>query len=192
MTDQFIYTSCSYSWITRAPETILLIFISTKIVHLFSPPPPVIKICEWDPWVMSWDIIILKYLIQKWSSWKLVIIWCENITVQVVSHGQNTSLVRSNDYFSAPHVKTTTDPEVISLKYMEEAKSLFTGWSLVFIQVVAQKKIKQDVKHMFYTVLGKGCLWCLLNWLWLISQHIMISSFIKFGQCSTFNWAYVL
>ena len=35
--NQFIYPSCSYSWITRAPATILLIFISTKTVHPFSP-----------------------------------------------------------------------------------------------------------------------------------------------------------
>ena len=35
--DQFIYPSCTYSWITRAPVTILLIFISTKIVLPFSP-----------------------------------------------------------------------------------------------------------------------------------------------------------
>ena len=38
-------------------------------------------------------------------------------------------LIFVNQHFSAPHVKTSKDPEVITLKYLEDAKSLFVGLS---------------------------------------------------------------
>ena len=38
-----------------------------------------------------------------------------------------------NQHFSAPHVKTSKDPEVITLKYLEDAKSLFAGLSFLYL-----------------------------------------------------------